>query len=183
MSRKLMTFALAVLPFLQSCAVQMASQQWVTNQLSSLPAMMRVNRDYTTFVKEDGTIYYYITNSIWSTNRDSFVDGARLYFYCDEYQTNWYWYVKGGTSSSYRSFEAPLDADVLKFRYNAATTNTFIRGGTLMYAEEVAGMIRNSKNALKGKMYDFESLGGLYEAVSNIVTELGGSITNYPSSF
>ena len=183
MNRKLMTLALAVLPFLQSCAVQMASQQWVTNQLASVPAMMRVNRDYTTFVKEDGTIYYRVLDGLWAENRDSYMDGARLYFYSDEYSTNWIWYVREGSSSSYRRLDAPEDADVLKFRYSSTRTNTFIRGGTLLYAEEVSEMIKNGRNVLKGRIYNFESLGGLYEAVSNVVIELGGSITNYPSSF
>ena len=36
-------------------------------------------------------------------------------------------------------------------------------------------------NALAGKTFDFSTNAGLYLAVSNLITALGGSVTNFPA--
>ena len=97
------------------------------------------------FVKDDGTIYYKVMEGVWSTViGENYISGARLYSYSYGPTTNWTWYVTGGTSSSFRTFEAPLDATELKFRYNPSTTNKFYRGSNVARLGMVGNMIASN---------------------------------------
>ena len=124
-----------------------------TNYIDSVARSIRTNDLFRSFVKDDGSVYYWITNGIWSTvNKagdgweDSYLSGARLYLWWPDGSgspstANWTWYLSGGPSSSYRTIQADADATVLRFRYSGSTTNVFIRGSALMYAQNVGEMI------------------------------------------
>lgn len=119
-----------------------------TNYTDYVAQGIRRNEDLRSFVKEDGTIYYWITNGIWSTvNKygdgwdDSYLAGARLYMWEGSGVTNWTWYITGGPASQSRTIAAAADADVLRFKYSNSRTNVFVRGGSLMYAENVGSMV------------------------------------------
>lgn len=114
----------------------------------------RTNENLRSFVKEDGTVYHWITNGIWSTVNlhgngwdDSYLAGARLYLWGENGVTNWTWYITGGPMAQSRTIAAAADADVLQFKYSNGKTNVFVRGGALMYAENVGGMVSSRFNA------------------------------------
>ena len=103
------------------------------------------NYNDSAFVKDDGTIYYKVMKGVWSTvNGTGYMAGARLYVYSYGATTNWTWYVAGGTQSSYRTIEAPLDATELTFRYSAAITNNFYRGSHVARLGMVGKMIETN---------------------------------------
>ena len=119
-----------------------------TNYTDYVAHGIRRNEDLRSFVKEDGTVYHWITNGIWAVvNKygdgwdDSYLAGARLYLWEGIGVTNWTWYITGGPASQNRTIAAAADADVLRFKYSNSRTNVFVRGGSLMYAENVGGMV------------------------------------------
>ena len=125
-----------------------------TNYTDYVARHIRTNDVLRSFVKEDGTVYHWITNGIWAVNDlhgdgwdDSYLSGPRLYLWEGSGTTNWTWYLTGGPSSPYRTTQAGADADILRFHYSNSRTNTFIRGGALMYAENVGSMVSSRFNA------------------------------------
>jgi len=144
-----------------------------TNYTDSVAQSIRTNAMMRSFVRDNGDVYYWITNGIWSTDRDDYINGARLYLWAETfdlpYQTNWTWYIRGGTSSGYRTIQAPVDAAVLRFQYSPGVTNTFIRGGTMMYAEDVGAMIANKTSGMSSGGVDAQT-------VTNIVRSANGGL-------
>jgi len=144
-----------------------------TNYTDSVAQSIRTNAMMRSFVRDNGDVYYWITNGIWSTDRDDYVNGARLYLWAETfdlpYQTNWTWYIRGGTSSGYRTIQAPSDAAVLRFQYSPGVTNTFIRGGAMMYAEDVGAMIANKTSGMSSGGVDAQT-------VTNIVRSANGGL-------
>lgn len=145
----------------------------LTNYVDFVAQYIRTNENLRSFVKEDGTVYHWITNGIWAVNDlhgdgwdDSYLSGARLYLWEQSGQTNWTWYITGGPSSPYRTITAGANAEVLRFKYSDSKTNVFIRGGALMYAETVGGMISSKFNAASRITTN---------DVRNIVTNFSGS--------
>ena len=133
------------------------------------------NQEFTSFVKDDGTVYHYIMTGIWSTVKgDDYLNGARLYLWIDTIgggypaSTNWTWYITGGVSSQYRTiYGVPADSEVLRFKYNSSTTNWFMRGHSVMYADTVGEMVSTSVKKSEAR---------INRSVTNIVRDvsLGG---------
>lgn len=125
-----------------------------TNYTDYVAQHIRTNENLRSFVKEDGTVYHWITNGIWSTVNlhgngwdDSYLAGARLYLWDDSGTSKWTWYPRGGPTSGSRTIAAEADVDVLRFHYSDGKTNVFVRGGALMYAENVGDMVSSRFNA------------------------------------
>lgn len=138
-----------------------------TNYTDQVARRICTNDTLRSFVKDDGTVYHWITNGVWSTvNKqgdtweDSYLEGARLYLYVAAGQTNWTWYVRGGATSPYRTIRASPDAEVLQFNYPGSKTNQFVRGRVLLYAENVGSMVSSR--------FDASATPG---GVTNIVTD------------
>ena len=144
-----------------------------TNYTDSVAQSIRTNATMRSFVRDNGDVYYWIMNGVWSTDRDDYINGARLYLWAETfdmpYQTNWTWYIRGGTSSQYRTIQAPADAAVLRFQYSPGVTNTFIRGGAMMYAEDVGAMIVNKTSGMSSGGVDAQT-------VTNIVRSANGGL-------